>query len=164
MEKEPATQLPEDLVALNDPELSDQALLKLLERRIQERRQQLGIDRRRFPKFGMAAPPDLIPDISDPDLHQHMHLLYDSFDTPKTELNLADSPSTRLPVVGRLWKTIRNQAHDLVLFYVNRYVGHEVEVNRNIVSVLNLLVRVSDEHQREIEDLRARLEALRKES
>ncbi len=52
------------------------------------------------------------------------------------------SPATRLPVIGRVWATIRQEVHELVLFYVNRAVRQQVMVNRSLVQVVNQLTTI----------------------
>ena len=62
-----------------------------------------------------------------------------------TDPLLVDSPSTQIPVIGRLWSSIRGAAHNLVLFYVNRSIAHQTNINSYMVSVLN---RLTDRHGR----------------
>jgi hypothetical protein len=66
-----------------------------------------------------------------------------------------------MPVVGRIWQTIRGEMHNLVLFYVNRSVRDQSQLNVNLVSALNELTRVVQAQQAEIESLRAELHRLR---
>jgi hypothetical protein len=75
---------------------------------------------------------------------------------------LLPSPSSRLPVVGRLWQFVRQQAHGLVLFYVNRSVGQQAQLNHSLTQTLNELARLVIEQRQEIAALRQQL-GLRKE-
>jgi hypothetical protein len=52
---------------------------------------------------------------------------------------------------------IREQAHGLVLFYVNRSLAHQTTVNRHVTSVLNQLVSEMAEAQRVIRELKSEL-------
>ena len=96
-----------------------------------------------------------------PDLYHHLHLANKLYTDVETESILASSPATRLPLIGNLWGTIREQAHSLVRFYVNRAVAHEVEVNRHLVNALNLLTAENQRQQRAIAELEEALAALR---
>ena len=81
--------------------------------------------------------------------------------TPETAPVLAASAATQLPLFGRLWKLVREQAHQLVLFYVNRLVAHQTNVDRHLVSVANELTREIQEQQEQIRALQEEVEALR---
>jgi hypothetical protein len=145
----------DDWLILHDPHVSDAQILATLRERVASRRAALGVDNRRFPQFGMTPLPDEPIDAADPELYQQLRLLNEIFADAPTEPVLASSPATNLPVIGKLWATIRAQAHALVLFYVNRHLAHTIDVNRNLVSAMNLLVRLSDEQAREIAALKA---------
>jgi len=100
-------------------------------------------DRLNIPHYGAIAPlpaqPSNHPDLTA--LFQHLgqaNQLYTQFDT---EPNLADSPATSVPFLGAAWRKIRASAHQLVLFYVNRYGSQQNELNSHIISVLNHLVQ-----------------------
>ncbi len=71
---------------------------------------------------------------------------------------LAPSPATRAPVVGGLWRKIRAEMHNLVLFYVNKSVREQSRTNANLVSTLNELTRVIQDQQAEIDALRAEIQ------
>jgi len=58
---------------------------------------------------------------------------------------------------------VRAQFHQLVLFYVNRSVSDQSQLNINVVSVLNELTRVSQVQQEEIDALRAEVQRLKQE-
>jgi hypothetical protein len=49
------------------------------------------------------------------------------------------------PIVGRLWQRVRASAHQLVVYYVNRHAGAQVQFNREITSGLRELVQDLDE-------------------
>jgi hypothetical protein len=155
-----ATSWGEELIEIHDPELDPQTLMVEIRRRIQERRVQLGVDEQNFPRFGAATsypePPDDLPYSSE--LYFHLEQVNGLYAEVETAPVLAHSPATGLPVLGRLWKMIRNQAHTLILFYVNREQAHQVNVNRHLVSVLNELVLQNQEQMRKIVALEAELE------
>jgi hypothetical protein len=157
----PLSELPDDLVTLGDDSLSDDAILDLLRQRVEARRRELGVDKRRFPTFGVVAMPEEV-EHSDPDLFLNLRRLNATFSDVPTHATLESSPATRVPILGSLWHRIRDQAHGLVLYYLNRYASHDIEINRNTVSVLNLLIGLSDAQQGEINALRAEIETLRR--
>ena len=66
-----------------------------------------------------------------------------------------------LPLIGGLWQKVRIQAHNLVVFYVNRLAGLQGVFNREIMAALSGLVRDLDHDSRE--DVRAEIAALRAE-
>lgn len=140
----------DDLIEIDDPEIDPGALMAEIRRRIQARRLEAGYDNRSFPAFGSAMvcpePPEGQP--YSPDLYHHLRQVNSLYSEVETTSILAPSPATRVPVLGRFWKLIREQAHGLVLFYVNRSVGHQVKVNRHLVSVLNQLTLENQELQR----------------
>lgn len=148
---------PDDLIEIHDPELDPQAIMAEIRRRIQKRRLEAGYDARTFPAFGSALvcpePPEGMP--YSPDLYHHLRQANALYSEVETGPILAPSPATRVPVLGRIWKLIRQQAHSLVLFYVNRSVGHQVKVNRHLVSVLNQLTEENQALQRRIIALEA---------
>jgi hypothetical protein len=48
---------------------------------------------------------------------------------------------SHLPVIGGLWQKVRAEAHNLVVFYVNRLAGLQAVFNREIVTALSGLIR-----------------------
>jgi len=155
--------LPTDtLIEIDDPEIDPAAIMAEVRHRILARRRELGYDHRAFPSYGAAiyqGEPDDIP--YDQDLHHFLRLANATFAEAETEPVLVDSPATRLPVLGRLWGMIRGGAHNLVLFYVNRAVTHQTNVNGYLVSALNRLTVVTEAQQRTIQRLQAELDAER---
>jgi hypothetical protein len=147
----------DDLIEIHDPDIDPQAIMTQIRRRIQERRLEVGYDNRSFPAFGSAMvcpePPENMP--YSPDLYHHLRQVNALYSEVETNSILAPSPATRVPILGRFWKLIREQAHGLVLFYVNRSVGHQVKINRHLVSVLNQLTEENQELQRRIMALEA---------
>ena len=59
------------------------------------------------------------------DLARHRQQISLAAHTLPTAPDLAPSNATRLPLIGRLWAGVREQAHQLVLYYVNRSAGHQ---------------------------------------
>ena len=71
---------------------------------------------------------------------------------------LADSPATRLPVLGWLWRRIRAQAHQLVLFYVNRQAAQAAQINQELLAALTELMQIVAAQQAVISELPAKKE------
>lgn len=153
------------LIEIRDPEIDPGQIMETIRIRIRQRRKELGYDRRTFPVFGAAAYPGEPEGVAyDADLYHYLRLANDSFAAVETDAVLAPSPATRVPVLGRLWQLIRGGAHQLVLFYVNRAVAHQTDVNAHLVSVLNRMTAVGEQQQRAIDQLQAEVEAWRRRS
>jgi hypothetical protein len=147
-----------DLFVIHDPEVDIDDIMAQIRRRVEERRKAYGHDRQVFPTFGVATCPSE-PEDEDHDatLYQHLRLANETYAARETASSLTPSPSTRVPVLGRLWELVRSQAHSLVLFYVNRSITDQVNVDRHIISALNRLTAQMQEQQQEIEALRREL-------
>lgn len=148
----------DDLIEIRDPEIDADAIMAEIRSRIRERRREAGNDERSFPTFGAATPYPGVPDEVSPEagLYYHLWLVNQTYNQVETAPLLAASAATQLPLLGTLWKLIREQAHQLVLFYVNRFVSQQTNVNRHLVSVANELTR-------EIQEQREQLRALQEE-
>ena len=155
--------LPADtLVEIDDPAIDPAAVMTEIRRRIAQRRRELGYENRSFPSYGAAIYQGEPNDIAfDKDLHYFLRLANATFAEAETEPVLADSPATRVPVLGRLWGMVRGGAHNLVIFYVNRAITHQTSVNSYLVSAVNRLTAVVEEQQRTINRLQSELEAER---
>ena len=154
--------IPEDLVEIPGSESESQRLMARVVKQVENRRSELGIDPVQFPSFeGVPYPGRPENSEYDPDLYHHLKLLNSYYLDVKTEPELQPSPATRIPVIGRIWQLIRDQAHDLVLFYVNRAVTHEVDIDRHMVSVLNSLTVANANQQKLINQLRNELDRMR---
>ena len=154
-----------DLIEINDPTIDPNAIMDTIRQRIHARRMAKGYDKSSFPTYGQVTYPQKPEDIEyDPNLYHHLHLANKLFPDVETEVMLAPSPATRVPVLGKLWAGIRLQAHSLLIFYVNRAVAHEVEVNRHLVSSLNLLTAENQRQQRAITVLEEELARLREQA
>jgi len=155
-------EIPNDLIEINDPDIDPNEIMKKIRRRIEQRRAELGYEKKIFPSFGIATYPEEPEDLpTDPNLYHHLRLVNKTYAQVQTESILAPSPVTRLPIIGNFWKLIREQAHHLVLFYVNRSITHQTGINRHLISVLNRLTALLQEQQRMIISLQVELEALR---
>lgn len=145
---------------IHDSEISSDELVDEIERRVQLRREALGRVRLAFPSFGTMSPfPEPPSDRQyNPNLYHHLRRA-NEMEPPLTAPVLVDSPATQLPVFGRFWRMIRGQVHELILFYVNRFVGYESKMNSHIISSINELTRIVQVQQEEIQSLRDELHA-----
>lgn len=141
---------------IHDEEITSEALVAEVERRVAERRARLGPIDLIFPTFGHVStfPEPTAGGRINPQLYYYLKQANQS-PAMAVEPVLAPSPATQLPVVGRLWGRIRGQVHSLVLFYVNRAVRDQSRLNVELISVLNELTRVVQDQQTEIDALRA---------
>ena len=146
---------------LHDPEISSADLVAEIENRVQQRRAELGQVRLVFPTFGTVSPfPEPPTDRPyNPNLYHHLRQA-NEMGSPETAPLLADSPATQIPLAGRFWKLIRSQVHELILFYVNRYVGYETQLDNHLISSLNEMTRVIQVQQEEIDSLHQELKEL----
>jgi hypothetical protein len=154
-----ALDIPNDLIEIQDPEIDPDQIMEQIRARILQRREELGLPRETFPVFGAAAyPGEPEGQDYDEDLYYHLRKANEVYYQIGVEPSLAPSPATRLPILGRLWKQIRQEAHNLVLFYLGKMTQRQVTVNRHLVSTINRLTVQLQEQQREIESLRETIE------
>ena len=151
----------EVFLALDDEEVTAAALTALIDARIGERRAALGAVRRHFPSFGHVAEMPALEDgrFAAPNLAYHLRQA-NAMPPAPAEPQLAPSPATGLPLLGRLWRLVRAQFHSAILFYVNRAAAHQAQLNNHLVSVLNEQTRLIQAQQAAIADLQARVAAL----
>jgi hypothetical protein len=156
---------PPGWITTGTPGLDPTALEQRVADRLTARQATSGIQSADFPAFsGQADVPEPPPDLPLPSaLFHHLRTVNTLYSQVQSGAELASSPVTALPVIGRLWQLIRAHAHGLVLFYVNRTLAHQTGVNRHLVTVANELTRLATAQQRTIADLQRRLEALEQE-
>lgn len=153
-------------IVIEDEDITANKLETDVEIRLAERQVTLGqppqID---FPTFGYISPMPESPKNNSVSktLYHHLRLL-NEMDAPDTTSVLASSPATKVPILGRLWATIREQAHQLVLYYVNRALAYETVVNGHTLNTLNELTRLTQTQQEEINRLQEELKHLQKET
>ena len=154
--------VPDNLLEIRDEEIDQQEVMARVADRVTERRSKIGFSQVRFPSYdGVPFPGPPINARYDPDLYHHLRLANTNYLDVQTEPELEPSPATRIPIIGQFWRLIRLHAHNLVLFYVNRAVRHEVDVNRHLISVLNSLAIANQVQQEEIDALKSEVKDLR---
>jgi hypothetical protein len=154
--------IPDDFIEIHAEDVDSQQIIDRIRRRIDRHRSESEYQPTRFPSYDGVPYPGTTVDVNhDPDLYHHLKLANKIYAEVETEPALESSPATRIPVAGSLWRLIRLHAHNLVLFYVNRAVRHEVDVNRHLVSVLNSLTEDNYYQRQTIKELESELESLR---
>ncbi len=154
----------ENLIEIHDPEIDPAQIMEQIRARIQRRREELGYPRVVFPTFGAAAyPGEPEGEEYDADLYYHLRRANQQYHQLGVEMVLAPSPRSRIPLIGPLWDRIRREAHNLVLFYVNKLAQRQLIVNRHLVSTLNRMAVQLQEQQRQIRALQEELRKLRGE-
>ncbi len=81
----------------------------------------------------------------------------DAFITDEPALLEMDVRQSQTPVLGGLVNRVRRELHELVLFYANKVVRQQAEVNRTYGNALQELVAASQAQAWEIQELRAQL-------
>lgn len=142
-------------IEIHDEVITSEELVEEVERRVARRRLELGPVNLVFPTFGHVSTfPEPAGNVTNPNLYYYLKQA-NRTPSPAVEPILVASPATRTPVLGRLWGRIRGEMHNLVLFYVNRSIRDQSQINVNLVSALNELTRTVQAQQDEIEQLRA---------
>ncbi len=152
----------DDLISIDSNAADVTAIMADIRARITQRREENGYPNMIFPTYGDVVYPEKPSDIDyDPNLYHHLGLANKLYNDVETEAAVLPSPATRIPILGSFWGQIRKHAHGLVLFYVNRFVDHEVEVDRQLVNVVNLLTIENQRQQREISILQDEMAELK---
>jgi len=147
----PESEVPDDLIEIHDPEIDPARIMAEIRERLRRRAAGPGAP---FPTFGASGYPGE-PDGEDydPDLYYHLRRANELYARLDIEPVLAPSPLTRLPVLGRLWRLIRRQAHNLVLFYLAILARQQLAVNRHLVGVLNRMAVQLEVQRRQVRAL-----------
>lgn len=154
--------IPDDFLEVHGADIDQRKLMNRIGKRVAQRRDEIGSDPVQFPSYEGVPYPGAPEGVRyDPDLYHHLRLANKLYPEIETEPVLEPSPATRIPLFGQFWSLVRLHAHNLVLFYVNRAVRHEVEVHRHMVSVLNSLALANQDKQETINRLTAELEEFR---
>ncbi|RME35161.1 MAG: hypothetical protein D6793_07665 [Thermoflexia bacterium] len=153
-----------DFIEIRDPEIDPSQIMEQIRARIQRRREELGYPRMVFPTFGVAAyPGEPEGEEYDADLYYHLRQANKHYHQLGVEMLIVPSHRSRIPLLGPLWDRIRREAHNLVLFYVNKLAQRQLVVNRHLVSTLNRMAVQLQEQQRQIRTLQEELRKLRGE-
>lgn len=150
----------ESLHEITDPEIDPEQIMISIRQRMRAERDKRRYAEQNFPEFGQTALLDKMADLNlDPKLLHHIQRANESNAAFDMSLVVVDSPATRVPLLGQLWRLIRSNAHQLVLFYTNRATKQQMDVNREMLHVINRLAILLNEQSEQIEDLQAQLNA-----
>ena len=153
------------LIEIHDPEIDPNRIIQEIRERIRRRREELGYPRPIFPtRAGAAYPGEPEGEDYDVALYFHLRRANESYHQVGVEPLIVPSPRSSIPILGPLWDRIRREAHNLVLFYVNKLAQRQVTVNRHLVSTLNRMAVQIQEQQRRIGALEEELRKLREGS
>ncbi len=142
---------------ITDSEWDDQTLAAEIAQRTEQRNAQAGELTPTFPTMrrdGLHLPP--ATEQIAPQLYQQLRALQ-ARKPVETGVLLADSPATQIPVIGRLWQTVRRSLHELVLFYVNRAVRDQAQRETHLQNIVNELTRLTVQQEQELTRLREEL-------
>ncbi len=140
-----------------DSHWDNNTLAAEIDKRTQRRNAQFGALTPAFPKMsndGLHLPP-ATKQIA-PQLYQQLKALQER-EPVETDILLAESPATGIPIIGRLWRTLRRNLHELVLFYVNRLVRDQAQRETLMLNIVNELTRLTVQQEQEITRLREEL-------
>jgi len=147
--------LSDDLLTFHDKEHTPAKIMDQIRQRLGERVLQ---PMPAIPRFGQ---PDR-PLTTNAGIAKRLVQLQSTLNQIDTLPLLVPSPATQMPVIGRLWSFVREQAHQLPLFYVNRHLAHTTQITTQLIAVLEALAQQNIALQQEIAVLRAALEEHRK--
>lgn len=147
------------LIEIDDPEIDPEQIMIEIRRRMWIERKKRKYDQQSFPQFGQSDLFNQLADLEvDSELYRFLEKANNAIGDMDTSAHLAESPATRVPILGNIWRMIRANAHQLVLFYVNRTTARQTTVNAEMLNVLNRLTIMVHEQSETIEILRAELE------
>lgn len=139
---------------ITDDEWTGERLATEVERRVEARSAELGALNPTFPTMrgdGLQIPP--ATEQIAPQLYQQLKALNER-PPVSTALDLAESPATGIPVIGRLWRTVRRGLHELVLFYVNRVVREQAQRESHLLNIVQELTTLAVQQEQEIAQLK----------
>lgn len=142
-------------IQLNDEVLDDKEIAQELALRAANHEDKLTPGILSIPPFGTASEMPAPPlDLSHSfDLYSNLRLFNENYFRAETNIHLADSPAVNVPIIGPVWKRVRQFAHNLVIYYVNRHIAHQSQMNFLITNVLNELTRENEQLKRQLHEL-----------
>ena len=145
-------------IEIRDPEIDAEEVMSRIRANIRAR-QASGCRAPALPDFQVL----LAQSANDGALQYHLREAKEAHSRIWVDLSLAPSPVTQVPVVGRIWGLIREQAHRLVLFYLDKLASRQVGFNEHVVGALYQLAAAQEENsslRKEIAELRQQLTEL----
>jgi hypothetical protein len=112
-----------------------------------------------LPDFELQA----VPRVQDATLRYHLERAHATHDQVWVQLSVFPSPATQLPIIGRLWRLVREQAHRLILYYLEMATSKQIGFNRHVVGITSRLAAAQEEIaqlRQEVAELRQQLRDL----
>ena len=144
-----------DVIEIRDPEIDAGEVMARIRANIHARR----ADGRRPSVFPSSSLPPQ-PTTQDVDLQYHLAQAKEACDRVWIDVSLAPSPVAQVPILGWLWGLVREQAHRLVLYYVETLASRQRGFNEHVVNTLGRLAVAREEMvtlREEVAELRRRL-------
>ena len=90
-------------------------------------------------------------------LYQHLDETKNTLTTYNRDMQIAENKLTKIPFVGRIVRSIQQQLHQVALFYTNRALRHQLEINQHLVESIGQLTIENQKQQRLIVELQEQL-------
>lgn len=154
----------DDIIEIRDPEIDVQEIMRRVRERVRQRAAQKKAEPW-LPDFGSEVTDiDSSAGAFTPKMYYTLRQAREQANRIWVDLLLTETTAQRIPFLGGLWRRIRREAHNLVLFYVNILAANQAAVNNHVVRILSELVSKQEQLQDDedkLKRLREEIEALR---
>ncbi|WP_420645709.1 hypothetical protein [Candidatus Leptofilum sp.] len=99
-----------------------------------------------------GKPADIAYDVA---LYNHLQQAAETIPNFDRDLQMNDTAWSQLPLIGTLVQKVRRGLHSIALFYTNRALQHQQQVNKQLWEAVGRLTAVTQQQQRTIETLQA---------
>ncbi|WP_420629581.1 hypothetical protein [Candidatus Leptofilum sp.] len=103
-----------------------------------------------------GKPTDIGYDVA---LYNHLQQAAEIIPNFERDLLLNETKWSQLPLIGGLVQKVRHGLHSIALFYTNRALQHQQQVNKQLWEAVGRLTAVTQQQQRTIQTLQAQLTA-----
>jgi hypothetical protein len=149
----------EEIIEIRDSEINVAEIMEEIRRNIRQRQSEAQGGEVDFPTFEAGVslavePTEKLEEV----LHHHLS----EASLHHNKIGVASQFMPRpVPLVGRLWTAFRQEAHNLVIFYVNTLAARQITFNDHVLRALNALAQMVTRGSRvEVARLEAELQAL----
>lgn len=154
----------DDIIEIRDPEIDVQEIMQRIRERLRQRAAQEKAEPW-LPNFGSEVPQvDASAGVFTPEMYYALQQAREQANKIWVDLLLTETATQRIPFLGGLWRRIRREAHNLVLFYVNILAANQATFNNHVVRILSELVGKQEkllDQEDALKQLREEIEALR---
>jgi len=154
----------DDIIEIRDPEIDAQEIMRRIRERVRQRAAQKKAEPW-LPDFGSeVAEVDSPTGAFTPKMYYTLQQAREQANRIWVDLLLAETTTQRIPFLGGLWRRIRREAHNLVLFYVNILAANQAAFNNHVVRILSELVGKQEQlldDEDTLKRLREEIQALR---